>query len=317
MFAQEDIYRGYMDKFFAEYPHPSISWIHDLGRGRHGAASHTLLAESKRANNLQTKHFILSIGKLSQLAQLHETEASVDEAVLDAFHDDLDFVSVQEKLAQEFKAAAASARGKHSLEVQVENIAKAKAPALTKTPSTSKTAFLQIFKNLARDLIQGKALTIEDAADILTLKDNTNSIEDYATALHLLARAQNIPDARKQAAFRSVWRRIYIHDDWSSLRQTANITDGQLNARFQGTALYATLLAIIPKEHQPEGYELPPSEAAVMPQPPTISSRWPGMPQEEMEALLRDYRSELEELTVEDDYHKVRELALHDIMCNN
>ena len=31
---------------------------------------------------------------------------------------------------------------------------------------------------------------MEDAADILTLKDNTDSVEDYATALHLLARAQ-------------------------------------------------------------------------------------------------------------------------------
>jgi nuclear pore complex protein Nup133 len=41
------------------------------------------------------------------------------------------------------------------------------------------------------------------------------------------------------------------------------------------------------------------------------------MPPEEMESLVRDYRSEgtqLEELNLEDDYHKVRELALHDIM---
>jgi nuclear pore complex protein Nup133 len=41
-----------------------------------------------------------------------------------------------------------------------------------------------------RDLLQGKALSIEDAVDVLTLKDNTKCVADFATALHLLARAQ-------------------------------------------------------------------------------------------------------------------------------
>ena len=39
------------------------------------------------------------------------------------------------------------------------------------------------------------------------------------------------------------------------------------------------------------------------------------MPQEEMESLGRDYRAEgkqLEELGLEGDYHKVRELVLHE-----
>ena len=74
------------------------------------------------------------------------------------------------------------------------------------------------------------------------------------------------------------------------------------------------MLAIIPKGHQ---YELSPSQAAAIPLQPTISSRWPGMSPEEMESLERDYRSEgtqLEGLDLEDDYQKVRELAVHDSM---
>ena len=39
-------------------------------------------------------------------------------------------------------------------------------------------------------MLQDKALSIEDAADVLTLKDNTNSVGDFAIALHLLGRAQ-------------------------------------------------------------------------------------------------------------------------------
>jgi hypothetical protein len=44
----------------------------------------------------------------------------------------------------------------------------------------------QIFKDLLRQLLQGKALSIEDTVDLLTLKDNAESLEDYATSLQLL-----------------------------------------------------------------------------------------------------------------------------------
>jgi nuclear pore complex protein Nup133 len=47
----------------------------------------------------------------------------------------------------------------------------------------------QIFKQLVRSLLQGKALSVEDTADALSMKDNDTTIGDYATALHLLARA--------------------------------------------------------------------------------------------------------------------------------
>lgn len=49
---------------------------------------------------------------------------------------------------------------------------------------------LQIFKQLVRLLLQGKALHIEDIVDALTLRDNYDSLENYATALHLLSRDQ-------------------------------------------------------------------------------------------------------------------------------
>lgn len=43
---------------------------------------------------------------------------------------------------------------------------------------------------LARQLLSGRAMALEDTVDLLTLKDNKESIEDYATALHLLGYAQ-------------------------------------------------------------------------------------------------------------------------------
>ena len=63
-----------------------------------------------------------------------------------------------------------------------------------------------MFKQLVRELLRGKALTVEDAADVLSLKDNVDTIEDYATALHLLSCAKvgcspagHVTSARKLA----------------------------------------------------------------------------------------------------------------------
>ncbi|EGO21494.1 hypothetical protein SERLADRAFT_451525, partial [Serpula lacrymans var. lacrymans S7.9] len=316
MFAQKDLYSGYMDKFFADHPRPTISWIHDIGRGRPAAASASLLEESTRAPELEVKQFMLSVGKLCQLAALQETETlpPLADDYLDAFHDGLDFVSVQEKMLQEMKAAIASVRGKQSLDSQVEKIAIAKGSKLQ-----SREALLDVFKNLIRQMLQGRALSIEDAVDILTLKDNAEDIGDYTIALHLLSRAtdQDIPSVRRKSSFRRVWCRIYNHDDWDEIRQTANVTDSQLNSKFRSTALYATLLVVLSNPHQLEGYDLEPSQALPVPLMPETSSRWPGMPQEQVEALGRDYRAEsteLEQLRLEDIYHRVRELAVNDTM---
>lgn len=88
-------------------------------------------------------------------------------------------------------------------------------------------------------MLQGKALSVEDAADVLSLKDNDSSLEDYVTAVHLISRApvsaerhakavadlvsvQSLPEARQISAVKTIWRRIYIHDEYvyTSVSQT-------------------------------------------------------------------------------------------------
>ncbi|TFY77168.1 hypothetical protein EWM64_g6840, partial [Hericium alpestre] len=233
MFATEDQYSDYMDRFFAKHPYSSISWIHDLHQTRYEAAAESLLSESQNAGELATKQLMLSIGKLSHLAHLQENEGAEDESLLDAFHDGLDFVSVHETLVDQLKSALASIRVKQSLDAQVDTIFKAKASRLADRPSLT-----LIFKALVRLLLQGKALSVEEVADVLSLKDDTKTVEDYATALHLLARADYLPEARRLAEFRSIWRRIYIHDDWDRIRHTVGVTDAELNERFRNTALF-------------------------------------------------------------------------------
>ncbi|KAJ6502530.1 hypothetical protein C8R45DRAFT_622368 [Mycena sanguinolenta] len=312
MFSQDDMQSGYMDKFFAAHPDTSISWIHDLGQRRYEAAAGALLSESESASLLNAKHLMLSIGKLAHLAHVQESGEVADDYVLDNFHNDLDFVSVHQALLDEFKPVLDSLRGRQSLEAQIDAIVKSEASRLT-----DQKALTLIFKDLVRQLLQGNALSMEDAVDVLTLKDNTTSVEDYTTALHLLARVQNLPEARRMSAFRSVWRRIYIHDDWDAIRRTANVSDHQLNERFKATALFATLSVVLAMESPPEGYDTSPDAALMIPTETEITSRWPGLSSEQVAALLQDYRLEcdkLGDLDINDAYERVRELAAHAII---
>ena len=93
---------------------------------------------------------MLSIGKLSYLAQLHEeVPPAIDEDILNselpfrnsfaspflpihptAFHDGLDFISVHESLIESPRSSLQDVRTKQSLEQQVDTIAKNQATSL-------------------------------------------------------------------------------------------------------------------------------------------------------------------------------------------
>ncbi|KIK57777.1 hypothetical protein GYMLUDRAFT_45965 [Collybiopsis luxurians FD-317 M1] len=313
LFAQGESYSAYMDSFFEKNPATSISWIHDLGKKRYEAAAKALLVESQHAASLEVKHLQLSIGKLANLAHMRKSDGTAENSLHDAFHDALDLVGVHEALIDEFNGVIANIRGRRSLDSQVDTIVKEKASGLAEKPEHT-----LIFKNLVKDLLQGKVLSIEDTVDVLTLKDNLDTVGDYATALHLLSRC-NLPETRKHSAFRTVWRRIYLHDDWKAIQKTVGVGDAELSQRFRETALYFTLLDILSRENQdePEGYETDPDVALIVPSLEEIASRWPGIPQDQVERVQEDYNLEcdrLGELDLEEAYPRVRELAEMELM---
>lgn len=88
----------------------------------------------------------------------------------------------------------------------------------------------------------GRTLRPEDLIDLLVLKANQaeDQVGDYATALDVLSRARDIPSGRAQMALLSIWRRVYIRDNWAAL-STNNLTDQQLEEILRETALFNTL----------------------------------------------------------------------------
>jgi hypothetical protein len=56
LLLQDDKYSGLVDRFFEEYPHPRVSWLHDVHIGRYHDASQSLLQESHTEKQLDVKH---------------------------------------------------------------------------------------------------------------------------------------------------------------------------------------------------------------------------------------------------------------------
>ena len=95
---------------------------------------------------------------------------------------------------------------------------------------------------------------------------------------------------------------------WETLQKTADVSDEELNSRYQGTALYHTLCSTL----QHDDPIVQPSEALIIPSTEEIVSRWPGMSTEQVELLVNDYNSEqdrLGELQLEDIFLRIHELA--------
>lgn len=112
----------------------------------------------------------------------------------------------------------------------------------------------------------------------------------------------------------------FVFIRWDTIRQTVNVSDADLNDRFRNTALYAALQATMTKEYQANGYILLPSQAMEAPRVSEISSRWPGMSADELDALMRDYKSEcdkLRNLNLEEMFERVRLLVEGDAEQQN
>lgn len=107
-----------------------------------------------------------------------------------------------------------------------------------------------------------------------------------------------------------------VYHSWVQIRTTVGISDAEITARFRQTAFHDALAATINREHYPEGYILLPHEALAVPTHAEVASRWPGIPPDDVAALVRDYEWESQQLAalkLEDVVDRMRELATEDV----
>ncbi|TIC13544.1 hypothetical protein E3Q10_01047 [Wallemia mellicola] len=291
LFQHEQPYGDLLQAFFKQSDNGRFAWMHDLSAGKYIDASQTLIKESSKETELAPKHLILSLGKLSHIAQLdldtfESTQAQQD---IEATDDKLDLISIHGKLLELF-GTQLSETGENidmlDLEEKVAKITDVVASRLN-LPN-----LINHFHNLIRGLYNGKALNAEDLVDLLTLKDNfLEQVTDYASAIDVCVRAKDVPDRRAHSSLKSIWRRVYLRDDWPMLNNTTGMNDNELGDNLRQSALYATIQLASENDH-PEALFLSPKKSFNKLSEKDLSARFPSLPQDEVAAILSDLQEE-------------------------
>ncbi|KIM24888.1 hypothetical protein M408DRAFT_331557 [Serendipita vermifera MAFF 305830] len=252
VFKQTGAHVEYVEAFFSTFDYPNLAWLHQIGKSQFSTASSTLLSLGQSDNRLGPVKFLLSMGKLSELAELDDNEEDdmhqIEEDVR-AYDELLDLIDVQQKLRKDLLETITDAD--ISLALSVADVGSknedllAKAAAITERVTTRLAAggfveHITLFKRLVANIIGDKRLGVEDTLDMLGFKDDALQ-NGFSVGLHLVYETQSLADARREIAIRSLWRRIYICDNWKDLHDTRSYTDAQVNERLRSTSLYAAL----------------------------------------------------------------------------
>ncbi|GAA5905117.1 Nup133p [Sporobolomyces salmoneus] len=285
----DEAHRPLLTAFLDETKNTRLAWINDIAVSRYEHAKEALVVEATTEQNLKQKEILFSLGKLAQLAQTTresiETE-SVQRAI-EAVDDQLDLVNAQQKLRQDFDAHLSQADESLSPQERGELVTGRLAPTLE-----DRQEFAKIYAFLAARLLSGSAVTPEELIELQTLKKNTNDHSgDFASALDILVRAKDLPRARKQLALESIWRRVYIQDDWAALRSATGLRDEEMSQALRSTAFYSTLSHAAGSNHPPSLY-LEPLQSLSSSTLPLLAALHPSMSQPELELLQKDYETE-------------------------
>lgn len=230
----------------------------------------------------------------SQTQQEIEGECSIEYVRLtnrnaQATDDKLDLISMHGKLLELFEAQllqSGESSDRMELDDKVAKITELVASRL------DLSGLISHLHNLIRGLLVGKALNAEDLVDLLTLKDNFyDQVVDYASAIDVCVRAKDLPDKRAHSSLKSIWRRVYLRDDWVTLSNTTGMNDNALGDNLRQSALYATVQLASENDH-PEALFLSPKKSMNKLTDKDLLARFPSMSQEEVGSILHDLQEE-------------------------
>ncbi|GAA6004642.1 hypothetical protein JCM10207_000965 [Rhodosporidiobolus poonsookiae] len=285
----EEEHQELVTAFLDQTGNTKLAWINDIAIDRYDHATEALVAEATQEVALAQKKLELSLSKLTRLASLDlpSLQSEPVQRALEAVDDSLDLVNSQDGLATLFESLLSGIETHLVAEEKGLAVTERVAPALSNRP-----AFAQQYAQLAGQLFAGQALTAEDLIDLFTLKENVGEQSgDFATALDVLVRAKELPEARKKVALESIWRRVYIQDDWRSLKDATGLRDEEMADALRNTAFYATLTTAAGSSH-PQSLYLEPSQCFSSATADELAARYPDAPRSTLDALLADYQQE-------------------------
>ncbi|WVF65992.1 hypothetical protein IAT40_000730 [Kwoniella sp. CBS 6097] len=286
LLTQDEVYGSLVSRFFEEHSYPELEWMHHLACRRFGAAAGALTEVMRDSSTkaLEQQHLVGSIAKLAAVAEVRSKGVSADrKRRLIELDDELDQINVQNGLRDSL--IPTKAPGSRSRPIKLED----QITLLSERP-----AFAHLFVDLAQQLIDGHALDLEGLVDVLTLKDNFERSDDAAIALGRLLQDNTLPEGRKQVALLSVWRRVYIRDDWAAISNTTGRSEQAQRAKLRDTLTYQTIRAVNEIKDFPRNLILSPFTSSQPPLLAELAARFPPSTAEEIETLMHDHEKEID-----------------------
>ncbi|WWC66609.1 uncharacterized protein I206_100512 [Kwoniella pini CBS 10737] len=305
---QDEVYGVLVTRFFAEHQCPELAWMHHLAFRRYDGAAIALkdAMADENTTKLEQQQLIGSIAKLAAIADVRSNGVSESrKRLLIELDDELDLVHIQTTLIDYLSPP----QRRHAIKLD-EQI----------TLLADRPAFKRLFINLAEQLIRGLALDLEGLIDVLTLKENFERTGDAALALERLVGDTALPEGRKQVALLSIWRRVYIRDDWAAISNTTGRSEQAQRSKVRGTLAYQTIKLVNDIKDFPRNFILSPFTSSQPPLPTELTARFPTFSAEDISSLMNDHEKEIEilnrylsENALEERIREVAELVKTDI----
>ncbi|KAJ2610775.1 hypothetical protein H4S08_003466 [Coemansia sp. RSA 1365] len=260
--------KNYVDQKAAADPHgpmAQIGWIHDVKMRDFGSAAAKLARAGRDSLEVDQARTMLSLSKLA-FYTVDSQEEFCDNTIAEArtrLEDALELCEVQENLMLYFTATVNSHRGVSSDPVwrrrDDDSDKKAVLDAAMLTSSAelrhTRPTLYTVYIEFIRSVWNARSLSVEDLLDLLTFPDCTASVntadsygafvrERYSLAVDILSRASfNLPEQAREGALKTIWRRVFLSDDWSSIgkKLSGNVPDSALRDVLAHTSLYAVL----------------------------------------------------------------------------
>ncbi|CAB4407000.1 unnamed protein product [Rhizophagus irregularis] len=276
-------YKDSLQKFLNERNLNGISWMHDIYLNRYGEASIKLRHLARNQSRVNRNKTFLSMSKLSFLAELGDEIDLKNEDVqrnLDEIDNGFELLKAYSDLQEEFVRTAGN--WKHH-----------------------KPALSQIYEKQVIKILDGEIIPTSELVEVMTLADKKME-NAFPFALQFTLNDNKISEDHRRTILQTIWRRIYLNDNWEILLDTSNISDEELNEHIKSTFVYIALEIV---NRSVTGIPLnqwfyPPAEAFFSSTIEQFHKWFPLLSEEQIKSLIEDYLKENDDLKhYIDNYH--------------
>lgn len=295
LLAQDQVHPELLHRYLELHPNPRVSWLHYLSAKDLPGAANALVATAQEDRRVVSKKVEFALAKLCNLAQasiLDERTSPAFEAAANVCTKELETISTYEELRREFLYIV-----EHFSGAEANRVDQPEVIALANPRLVEGTAIRSHFKNLTRQILQGKTLDFEDLIDILTLKPQDEQlINGFWDAIVALNKSKpGLQAGRVKSALATIWRRLLLNVDWRTVRPGQGMYDSDVSTALRGTVVFRLMLQMIGRPDCKNTW-LRPQDALLIPTMQEISARFPQFSDAQAQALSQDYLEEQENL---------------------